>query len=94
MSERLKKISYGQLHCDRYFWHTRQQQEIDYIEDYDGVMHAFEFKYSPELRSKFLLTFSKAYPQHSKIPGLALADCNNRQGKPKERFQYSPLSFH
>ncbi|MFA5419185.1 MAG: hypothetical protein WC341_12075, partial [Bacteroidales bacterium] len=57
-------------------------------------MHAFEFKYSPELRSKLLLTFSKAYPQHSKIPGLALADCNNRQGKPKERFQYSPLSFH
>jgi len=65
MSERLKKISYGQLYCNRYFWRTRQQQEIDYIEDYDGVLHAFKYKYSPELRSKLPLTFSKAYPQHS-----------------------------
>jgi len=65
MSERLKKISYGQLYCNRYFWRTRQQQEIDYIEDYDGVLHAFEFKYGPESRSKLPLTFSKAYPKHA-----------------------------
>jgi hypothetical protein len=65
MSERLKKISYGQLYCNRYFWRTRQQQEIDYIEDYDGVLHAFEYKYGPESRSKLPLTFSKAYPQHT-----------------------------
>jgi uncharacterized protein len=65
MSERLKKISYGQLYCNRYFWRTRQQQEIDYIEDYDGVLHAFEFKYGPESRSKVPLTFSKAYPKHT-----------------------------
>lgn len=65
MSERLKKISYGQLYCNRYFWRTRQQQEIDYIEDFDGVLHAFEYKYGPESRSKLPLTFSKAYPQHT-----------------------------
>jgi len=76
MSERLKKISYGQLYCNRYFWRTRQQQEIDYIEDYDGVLHAFEYKYSPELRSKLPLTFSKAYPQHS----FSVIDLSNYEG--------------
>ncbi len=65
MSEHLKKISYGQLYCNRYFWRTRQQQGIDYIEDYDGVLHAFEYKYGPNSRSKLPLTFSNAYPNHT-----------------------------
>lgn len=65
LTERLKKVSYGQIYCNRYFWRTRQQQEIDYIEDYDGILHSFEIKFSPETRTKIPLTFSKAYPNHS-----------------------------
>jgi predicted AAA+ superfamily ATPase len=73
MAERLKKITYGQQYCNRYFWRTRQQQEIDYIEEYDGVLHAFEFKYTKNSGSKLPLTFSKAYPQHS----FSLVDTGN-----------------
>ena len=73
MAERLKKITYRQQYCNRYFWRTRQQQEIDYIEEYDGILYAFEFKYAKSLGSKLPLTFSKAYPQHS----FSLVDTGN-----------------
>ncbi|NOU46566.1 MAG: ATP-binding protein [Bacteroidales bacterium] len=73
MTERLKKITYNRQYCNRYFWRTRQQQEIDYLEEYDGVLHAFEFKYSKNSGSKLPLTFSKAYPQHA----FAMVDTGN-----------------
>jgi hypothetical protein len=64
VTERLKKITYEQLFCNRYFWRTRQQQEIDYIEDYAGVLKAYEFKYAANSGKKVPLTFAKVYPQH------------------------------
>lgn len=64
VTERLKKTTYEQLFCNRYFWRTRQQQEIDYIEDYAGVLNAYEFKYAANSSKKVPLTFAKVYPQH------------------------------
>lgn len=64
VTERLKKTTYQQLYCNRYFWRTRQQQEIDYIEDYAGDLNAFEFKYSINSGKKLPLTFANAYPEH------------------------------
>ena len=29
-----------------YFWRTYEQEEVDLIEEYDGAMHGFEFKWS------------------------------------------------
>ncbi len=57
MSERLKKISYENQYCNRYFWRTSQQQEIDYIEEYDGRLHAYEFKFSQDFNTRIPLTF-------------------------------------
>ncbi len=65
MIERLKKVLYQQHFCNRYFWRTNQQQEIDYIEESDGILNAYEFKYSPNSKARLPLTFARAYSEHS-----------------------------
>lgn len=65
ISERLKYLHYNGHYANRYFWRTHQQQEIDYIEERDGVLHAFEFKWSGKVRAKAPLTFSNNYPEHT-----------------------------
>jgi len=64
VTERLKKTTYEQLFCNRYFWRTSQQQEIDYIEDYAGILRAYEFKFAANTKKRTPLSFAKAYPQH------------------------------
>jgi len=63
ISERMKRNAYSSIDAETYFWRTTQQQEIDYIEEIDGVLHAYEFKYGKR-QAKLPLTFSKAYPEH------------------------------
>jgi len=46
--ERQKCISYKAIHCNQYFWRTYSGSEIDLIEESDGKIKAFEFKYSKE----------------------------------------------
>jgi len=60
--ERMKAIEYGQHYRNIYFWRTARQQEIDYIEEYDGQIHAYEFKWNPDKKNKMPLAFRKAYP--------------------------------
>jgi predicted AAA+ superfamily ATPase len=45
MSERKKKNSYSKHYCNTYFWRTFDQSEVDYIEEYDGALHIYEFKW-------------------------------------------------
>lgn len=64
ISERLK------LHCmqddfvNTWFWRTQQQKEIDLIEEADGLLSAFEFKWNPgkAQRTKVPDSFARAYP--------------------------------
>lgn len=65
ISERMKFLHYNGLYANRYFWRTQQQQEIDYLEDTDGTIHAFEFKWSNTTKAKIPVTFSIAYPDHT-----------------------------
>lgn len=62
VSERVKFLQNNRIHAGQYFWRTKQQQEIDYIEEREGVLNAFEFKTSSRNKSKFPRTFLKAYP--------------------------------
>lgn len=64
ISERLKRNTYSKTDAKTYFWRTAQQQEIDYIEEVDGVLHAYEFKYGNK-KAKLPITFANAYPEHS-----------------------------
>ncbi len=63
ISERLKHLNYSYLKTNNYFWRTKQQQEIDFIQEFDNNLQAFEIKWSAKSFKKFPATFSKAYPQ-------------------------------
>lgn len=63
VSELMKKNSYGQTYARPYFWRTTQQQEIDYLEERDGKLTAYEFKWSPTKKAKVSRTFLNAYPE-------------------------------
>lgn len=60
VSERKKQLSYAQSFAKMYFWRTLQKQEIDYVEEIDGKLAAFEFKWDAD-KSKFSTTFVETY---------------------------------
>jgi uncharacterized protein len=62
ISERRKKNNYQDFYGHYYFWRTTQQQEIDYLEEIDGNIRAFEFKWNEKAKARFSATFLKAYP--------------------------------
>ncbi len=49
--ERLKLIKYTPLFRNRYFWRTHDQKEIDYLEEHDGQLDGYEFKWSGSIGS-------------------------------------------
>lgn len=61
ISERLKFNSYNELWTNTYFWRTKEQKEIDYIEDSDGILSAFEIKWSPNAKYKRTKQFLETY---------------------------------
>ncbi|MBR5666025.1 MAG: ATP-binding protein [Bacteroidales bacterium] len=63
ISERMKSNGYYRRWVNRYFWRTKQQQEIDYLEEGGGKLHAYEIKWNPKAKTSFTKTFSDAYPQ-------------------------------
>jgi predicted AAA+ superfamily ATPase len=65
VNERLKFLTYSRISSNRYFWRTQQQQEIDYIEERDGLLHAYEFKWKAKPGLRVPPIFSKAYPEHT-----------------------------
>lgn len=60
--ERMKKREYKNIYANTYFWRTYQQKEIDLIEEYDGVLHGYEFKYGAGVAKakEFLAAYSGA----------------------------------
>jgi len=62
VSERVKFLAYEQINCNQYFWRTHAQQEIDYIEERNGLMKAYEIKWNVKSKTKFPKTFLDAYP--------------------------------
>jgi predicted AAA+ superfamily ATPase len=64
LTERIKHNEYGHLYCNQYFWRTHDQAEIDYIEETDGLLNAYEFKWK-EQKVKFPNSFIQAYPNHT-----------------------------
>lgn len=62
ISERVKRNAYTGHWCNSWFWRTKEQSEIDYIEESDGNLSAFEFKWNPGARHRTPSSFLKAYP--------------------------------
>ena len=66
IAERMKMLSYNNSFALTWFWRTQQQKEIDYLEEEDGIMKAYEFKWNPQkATTKCPSAFSASYPQAS-----------------------------
>ncbi|OFX57994.1 MAG: ATPase [Bacteroidetes bacterium GWA2_30_7] len=67
ISERNKLLNYNSINANRYFWRTVQQQEIDYVEEIDGKLFAYEFKWNEKRKVKFSKTFTETYSSQNII---------------------------
>jgi uncharacterized protein len=63
--ERLKKTSYSGFYGKRYFWRTYQGQEIDFIEEIEQQLAAFEAKWSSTKKVHSPSHWREHYPQAS-----------------------------
>lgn len=61
ISERLKQNQYKNTFAKMYFWRTKQQQEVDLVEDKDGLITGFEFKWNAKKKVKLPKTFTQQY---------------------------------
>ncbi|MDR1134565.1 MAG: ATP-binding protein [Clostridiales Family XIII bacterium] len=65
VSERFKRNSYAENYANPWFWRTLAQQEIDYVEEQDGHLSAYEFKWNPSAKAKRPKAFFEAYSDSS-----------------------------
>jgi predicted AAA+ superfamily ATPase len=62
ISERKKYLMYNQMYANTFFWRTKAQQEIDYLEEREGKLYAYEFKWNANSKNKISKTFLNSYP--------------------------------
>lgn len=62
ISERRKRNIYHNTYSQMYFWRTHEQKEIDLVEETDGMLHAYEFKWNGKARASLPAVFASAYP--------------------------------
>ncbi len=63
ISERLKRNHNLRMHCNYFFWRTYDQKEIDLIEESDGYLTGFEFKWTEKtakIPHEFLATYKNS----------------------------------
>ncbi len=61
--ERIKKQQYQNMFSNNYFWRTYDQKEVDFVEERDGKLYGFEFKWNPKkikIQKEWLSTYSNA----------------------------------
>jgi uncharacterized protein len=63
VSERIKALKHQRIFRNTYFWRTQIQQEIDYLEEYDGKLESYEFKWNPTKTVRAPKTFLDGYQQ-------------------------------
>ncbi|MDR0617729.1 MAG: DUF4143 domain-containing protein [Endomicrobium sp.] len=58
--ERMKKNQLEGRRCCTYFWRNYEGKEIDFIEERNGELQAYEFKYNPRKNAKLPKDFKEA----------------------------------
>ncbi len=61
ISERIKSIAYANKKVNNYFWRTYDQKEVDYVEEFSGIITGYEIKYSEKQKLKIPKSFSESY---------------------------------
>ena len=67
ISERVKALHYSNKWSNYWYWRTKEQKEIDYIEESDGHITAYEFKWSPDAKFKVPKLFLGTYNSDFKV---------------------------
>ncbi|MBN8680254.1 MAG: ATP-binding protein [Chitinophagales bacterium] len=62
LAERLKTSTYHFHHTNRYFWRTQTGAELDYVEEYGGQLHGYEFKWG-STSARAPKTWIETYPE-------------------------------
>ena len=63
--ERMKKTTYMQFYGNRYFWRTYNGEEIDFLEEIENKIHAFEVKWSDKKKVKMPPSWEETYSNSS-----------------------------
>jgi hypothetical protein len=61
ITERMKRLHYSQAPFSLFYWRLTSGAELDLIESTQGVLHGYEFKYSPKTKSP-PLSWQQTYP--------------------------------
>jgi len=61
ISERIKYQSYHRMQVNNYFWRHKNQQEIDWVEETESGLSAFEIKWNPDAKVRIPKQWEKAY---------------------------------
>jgi uncharacterized protein len=59
--ERKKLLAYHGYYGKTYFWRNKDKAEIDYLEEIDGELYVYEFKWNPKEKAKFPSIFIENY---------------------------------
>lgn len=62
IAERMKRKEYMMDYASSWFWRNANKQEIDYIEEKDGKLQAYELKWNPKRKASVPLSFRNGYP--------------------------------
>ncbi len=62
VTERLKKQHYTKIFSNNYFWRTYDQKEVDFVEERDGQLFGYEFKWS-KTNAKQPALWLETYPE-------------------------------
>jgi len=65
ISERVKFQSYTKLRTSNYFWRTYEKQEIDWIEEKDEQLSAYEIKLNDKKKFTVPSAWKQSYPDSS-----------------------------
>lgn len=59
--ERMKHRSYGRAYGNTYFWRTHSGAELDYVEEKDGRLSGYAFKWNPRKKARPPKTWLNTY---------------------------------
>ncbi|MBQ9575930.1 MAG: ATP-binding protein [Muribaculaceae bacterium] len=62
IAERMKRNEYLMDYASSWFWRNTNKQEIDYVEEKDGKLQAYELKWNPKRKASMPLSFRNGYP--------------------------------
>lgn len=67
VSERIKKNYYSGIWANNYFWRTKDQKEIDYLEESDQLISGYEFKWNANQKVNTPRAFLENYNSTFKV---------------------------